>query len=90
LLSRTFETAANLFAQPDRLTLSIRLRLRPHARGPFIEIDVENLTDRISVLVPRDPLHPDGADRTRLPVQDFRGNPLPGRAIYVTMGGELR
>ena len=43
-----------------------------------------NLSDRIVEVIPRDPLHPDGAQVVS-PLTDLVGYPLPGRTWTLTL-----
>lgn len=82
----SFDSTSNFFPQAPRPLHSLHARVQPHPRSPWISVEVSNLTDHIVADQFRDPLHPDEDDRTVVAVQDFRGNPLPGRAIFVSVG----
>ena len=82
----SFDSPSNFFEQADRPLHSLHLRVQPGHRLPWIGVEVHNLLDTITAEQLRDPLHPDPGDTATVALEDFRGNPLPGRAVYVTMG----
>lgn len=82
--SATFESRLNVFEQAPRTTHSLYARGQPKPGWPWLAVEVNNLTDAISFERPRDPLHPD--DLVVIPVEDFRGNPVAGRSVMVTLG----
>ena len=53
--------------------------------GPWLEVDVRNLTNRLAQVVPRNPLEPSDGALAVQPVTDFMGFPLPGRTVLVTL-----
>jgi len=87
--SATFDSRLNLFEQAPRTLHSLYARAQPKPGWPWVAVEVSNLADAISFERPRDPLHPD--DLVEIPVEDFRGNPVAGRSVMVTLGwSELR
>jgi hypothetical protein len=84
--SGSFDSSSNFFEQAPRPLHSVNARVQPGAAWPWIAVDISNLTHHIVATQARDPLHPDENDRTVVPVQDFRGSPLPGRAVQIAVG----
>ena len=82
----TYESRTNLFLQPPRSLHSAWLRLQPGPKWPWIAVQVHNLGDVTTYDIPRDPIRPDPDDLVTVPVEDFRGNPLPGRSFLVSIG----
>ena len=82
----TYDSASNFYLQAPRPLHSAHLRVQLGSRLPWLSLEVRNLGDQIAALQARDPLHPDPDDRTLQPIEDFRGNPLPGRSLHVAIG----
>ena len=82
----TYDSRTNLFLQPPRPLHSAWVRLQPGPKWPWIAFEVNNLGDVTTYDRPRDPLNPDAGDLVTVPVEDFRGNPLPGRSFLVSLG----
>ena len=88
-LSGTFDSPSNAFLQPDRTTHELFLRVAPHPRAPWFAVSVDNLFDRRLAPRYRNADAPREADREVVPIADFRGQPLPGRSLMITLGGTL-
>jgi hypothetical protein len=84
--SESFESASNIFALPPRSNHSISLRLSPRPDLPWIRIDLQNLSDERLFVRDRDPQNPNPGDRVVVSAEDFRGNPLAGRSVFVSIG----
>jgi outer membrane receptor protein involved in Fe transport len=84
--SGSFDSVSNFFEQAPRPLHSISARVQPGRPWPWVAVEVTNVADHIVAVQFRDPLHPKEDDRTVVAVQDFRGNPLPGRAVFVSVG----
>ena len=82
----TFDSPSNFFLQAARPLHSAHLRLQPGPRLPWVALEVLNLTNTLSALQVRDPLHPSPDDRSPVSIEDYRGNPLPGRSVHLTIG----
>jgi iron complex outermembrane receptor protein len=82
----TFDSVSNFFEQAPRANHSLNVRLQASPRMPWLAVEVTNITDRITAVAYRDPLHPAEDDRAVVAVEDFRGNPLSGRAVFATIG----
>ncbi len=80
----TYDSRLNLFEQAPRAIHSLYARGQPEPGWPWLAVELNNLGDSISFERPRDPLHPD--DLVVIPVEDFRGNPVAGRSVMVTLG----
>lgn len=82
-LGRTaLDLAGQQFA-PARWTADLSLGVGP-LRGVDVAFVIRNVTDRIAVVVDRDPLVP-SAGRALAPVVDFVGYPLPGRTVALEL-----
>ncbi len=82
----TFDSPSNFFMQADRPLHSAHLRVQPGHKLPWVSVEVRNLANRLSALQYRDPLHPAEDDRSPVAIEDYRGNPLPGRSVHVAIG----
>lgn len=82
----TYDSRTNLFLQPPRPLHSAWVRLQPGPKWPWIAFEAHNLGDVTTYDQPRDPIRPDPDDLVTVPVEDFRGNPLPGRSFVVSVG----
>jgi iron complex outermembrane receptor protein len=78
--SSAYLTAANTLAVPARTLLDASLGYTPRgARGLTVGVDVSNLLDaRVALLPPRP-----GEPRQVSALQDWLGQPLPGRAVFL-------
>jgi outer membrane receptor protein involved in Fe transport len=82
LTAGTFADRANVVLQPPRVLVGTTLTFR---RGPAaLELDVRNLLDERTALVPRDPLVDDGVE-VPAAIVDFTGYPLPGRTFLLSL-----
>lgn len=82
----TFDSPSNFFEQAARPLHSAHLRLQAGRKLPWVSVEVVNIADTLSALQYRDPLHPDEDDRSPVAIEDYRGNPLPGRSVHVAIG----
>jgi len=82
----TYDSATNLFLAASRPLHSVQLRVQPDIRFPWIALDLRNLLDTTIAPQYRNPAAPDPTDRHVVALEDFRGNPLPGRSILLTVG----
>jgi outer membrane receptor protein involved in Fe transport len=82
----SYDSVSNFFEQAPRPLHSLSLRVQPGRRLPWFAVEVTNVADRIVATQFRNPLHPEEDDRTVVSIQDFRGNPLPGRALLASVG----
>ena len=82
----SFESPTNIFLSPPRQSHSLSARLSPAPDLPWISLEVTNLTDEQLYVRHRDPANPQPGDLVVIFAEDFRGNPLPGRAFYVSLG----
>jgi vitamin B12 transporter len=85
-LGGTYDSPSNFFEQAPRALHDLHLRVQPHPRSPWVAVDVRNLLDVHTGLAYRNPLAPDPDDVAPVPLQDFRGQPLPGRSFMLTIG----
>jgi len=84
-LAGSYDSRSNLFAQAPRPIHNLELRIDPNDSLPWLSLEARNLGDATTWTGPRDPLHPESGDVVRR-IEDFRGNPLPGRSILVSIG----
>jgi hypothetical protein len=82
----SYDSASNLFLQAPRPIHSLHVRIQPRPHLPWLAVDLRNLLDARSHRQYRNPLEPDDDDQMRVAIEDFRGNPLPGRSVTLTMG----
>jgi len=82
----TFDSRTNLFEQAPRPLHSLYVRLSPGRGWPWASLEIQNLGDVTTFARFRDPLHPADDDRVVVVMEDFRGNPLPGRSFMVSVG----
>jgi iron complex outermembrane receptor protein len=75
----------NWYHAAPRAYHSVFVRVQPAARWPSAELEVLNLTDRITEVVPRNPLDPSDDALIMQPITDFVGYPLPGRTVMLTV-----
>ncbi|MCB9765375.1 MAG: TonB-dependent receptor [Alphaproteobacteria bacterium] len=75
----------NWYRAAPRSIHGVFVRVRPLPRGPDVELDLLNLTDRTVEVVPRNPLDPSDDARVVQPITDFVGYPLPGRTVLLTL-----
>ncbi len=84
--SGTFDSPSNFFEQAPRPMHDLSLRAPPGPLWPWIAVEVTNVADTTTAAQFRNPHQPRGDDRAVVPLQDFRGHPLPGRGLMVTVG----
>jgi len=77
--------ATNWYRSSPRSLHGAFVRARPHPKGPTLEISVQNLTDKITEEVPRNPLAPTDDSTIQQSVTDFVGYPLPGRTWLLSL-----
>ncbi len=82
----TFDSPTNLFRAAPRPIHSLHLRVQPDIRFPWVALDLRNLLDTTMAPQYRNPTNPDPQDRHIVSLEDFRGNPLPGRSVLITVG----
>lgn len=85
-LGGTFDSPSNFFENPARPLHDLHVRVQPAPRGPWVAVDLRNLLNTHVGTSPRNPLDPNPDDVVRVNLQDFRGQPLPGRSVMVTVG----
>ena len=61
------------------------VRVTPIERGPELEFETRNLTNRMVEQVDRDPLNPDDNAVVVKGIDDFHGYPLPGRTWLLSL-----
>lgn len=84
--SGTFDSPSNRYEQLPRPIHSLFARAQLAAHLPWVAVEVTNVADLTLGTRFRDPLHPSQDDRAVVSLEDFRGNPLPGRAVHLTVG----
>ncbi|MCO4771277.1 MAG: TonB-dependent receptor [Deltaproteobacteria bacterium] len=82
----TYDSPSNFFGQAARPLHDLFIRLQPHRKAPWIGFDLRNVFNTHIGDAYRNPLRPDPADTVRVNLQDFRGQPLPGRSFMLTVG----
>ena len=82
----TYDSRTNLFLQAPRPIHSLYARVQPGERWPWLSVQIDNLGDVTTFARFRDPLHPADDDRVVVTMEDFRGNPLPGRSFLLSLG----
>jgi hypothetical protein len=82
----TFDSPSNFFEQSTRPLHDLHVRVQPHRLGPWVALDLRNLFNTFVGLSFRNPLRPSADDVAPVALQDFRGQPLPGRSLMVTLG----
>lgn len=85
----TFDSPSNFFEQAPRPIHGLTVRAQPGPLWPWIALELNNLADTRVALQYRNPHQPREDDRTLVALQDFRGQPLPGRSVMVTLGWTL-
>jgi len=55
-----------------------------------VALDLRNVFDTFIGTAQRNPLRPAPGDVAPVPLQDFRGQPLPGRSFMLTLGWSPR
>ncbi len=85
-LGGTFDSPSNFFEQSTRPLHDLHLRVQPHRVSPWVALDVRNLFNTFVGTSYRNPLRPSVDDVAPVALQDFRGQPLPGRSLMVTLG----
>lgn len=81
--------AGNLYQSAPRTLHGIFLRSRPTPKWPSLELNVLNLEDRITEVVPRNPADPTDPSRAVSAITDFSGYPLPGRTLMFSARWEI-
>jgi len=84
--AKSYDSRTNLFAQAPRPLHSLSLRVDPGAGFPWFAVELRNVADTTTWSRDRDPLQPDPQDQVLVRIEDFRGNPLPGRAVLLSVG----
>ena len=84
--SGTFDSPSNFFEQAPRPMHDLFVRAQPGPLWPWISLEVTNVADTTVAAQYRNPHVPREDDRTVVPLQDFRGHPLPGRGFMATVG----
>jgi len=84
--SKTWDSPSNLFAQAARPLHDLSLRVQPNPLFPWLAVDLRNLANTTTAADFRNPAVPRDDDRTVVALQDFRGQPLPGRSVMITLG----
>ena len=84
--SGTFDSPSNFFEQAPRPLHGLSVRAQPGPLWPWIALELRNVADTIVAAQFRNPHDPQDDDRTAVALQDFRGHPLPGRSVMVTLG----
>lgn len=77
--------ATNWYWSAPRAIHGVFAVVQPGPRLPELSIDVLNVFDRITEVVPRNPLDPSDPARVVAPMTDFYGFPLAGRTVVVTV-----
>ena len=75
----------NWYQAAPRHLHSAFVRMTPVARGPELEFETRNLTNRMVEQVDRDPLNPDDNAVVVKGIDDFHGYPLPGRTWLISL-----
>jgi len=84
-LAGSYDSRSNLFAQAPRPIHNLELRVDPGSNLPWLSLEARNLADSTTWRGPADPLNPESSHVVHR-IEDFRGNPLPGRSILVSLG----
>ena len=84
--SGTFDSPSNFFEQAPRPLHGLTVRAQPGPLWPWIALELTNVANTIVATQYRNPHDPQDDDRTAVALQDFRGHPLPGRGVMVTLG----
>lgn len=77
--------ATNWYRSAPRLYHGLMVRVQPGLPGLSVEAEVLNLTNRLSEVVPRDPLDPGDDSLMVQATTDMSGYPLPGRSVFVNV-----
>jgi outer membrane cobalamin receptor len=88
-LAGSYDSRSNLFAQAPRAIHNLELRIDPGPNLPWISVEAHNLADSTTWTGPLDPLHPESSENVIRRIEDFRGNPLPGRSILFSLGWKM-
>ena len=88
-LAGSFDSRSNLFAQAPRPIHNLELRIEPGPSLPWLSVEARNLGDTTTWEGPLDPLHPENGTEVVRRIEDFRGNPLPGRSILFSLGWKM-
>ena len=87
--SPNYWDAANLYQSAPRTLHGAWVATRPTERWPTVSVDVLNLADTVTEVVPRNPADPDDPARVVTAVTDFAGYPLPGRTFMLNVSWNL-
>lgn len=87
-LSPNYWDRTNWYASTPRSVHGLFVRVQPHADWPSLELDVLNLTDTTTEVVPRNPLDETDDAFVVQSMTDFTAYPLPGRTFLVTLRWE--
>jgi len=82
----SYDSRTNLFEQAPRPLHTVSMRVQPDDGLPWFAIELHNVADSTTWSRDRDPLQPDPDDQVQVRIEDFRGNPLPGRAVMLSVG----
>jgi outer membrane receptor protein involved in Fe transport len=77
--------ATNWYLSSPRSLHSAFLRAMPRPGWPALEISVQNLANRSTEEVPRNPLDPTDSSTITQSITDFVGYPLPGRVLLLSL-----
>jgi iron complex outermembrane receptor protein len=77
--------ATNWYRASPRSLHSVFVQARPRPRWPTLELTVQNLANRITEEVPRNPLDPEDESTITQSITDFVGYPLPGRTWLLSL-----
>jgi iron complex outermembrane receptor protein len=89
----SYDSRTNLFEQAPRPLHTLSMRVEPGPGFPWFAVELRNVSGATTWRRDRDPLQPDPDDQVQVRIEDFRGNPLPGRAVMLSVGwlpGEAR
>ncbi len=81
--------AGNLYQSAPRALHGLFVRTRPTPKWPSLELNVLNLEDRITEVVPRNPADPTDPSRAVTAITDFSAYPLPGRTLMFSARWEI-
>ena len=85
IMSGNYWDLYNWYRTPPRLFHQGFIRLNLGGRKPGIELSAFNLSNKMAMVMPRNPLDPEDQTLIVRPIADIRGYPLPGRSLYLTL-----
>jgi len=85
-MAGNYDSRSNLFEQAPRALHSVSIRVHPGSRLPWFFVELRNVGDATTYSRDRDPLQADPEDQVMVRIEDFRGNPLPGRSVLFSVG----